>query len=311
MNILVTGGAGFIGTNFLHYICKNTDYNVTVLDKLTYAGRMENLTGLKIKFINGDVADKDTVDNAVSGADAIINFAAETHVDRSIKDPSGFLKTNVFGVFNILEAARKYAVERVVQISTDEVYGPILNGSFKENDILNPTNPYSASKAGAEHLCFSYNITYGLPVVITRSSNNFGPYQYPEKLMPMIIVNALSNKPITLYGNGSGVRDWIFVEDNCRGILTVLEKGKDGEIYNIGAGNEKTNLDVTKAILKALDKPESLIKFVAERPGHDQRYSMICDKAQKIGWQTKYDFSTALQKTVDWYVGNENWWLNI
>jgi dTDP-glucose 4,6-dehydratase len=311
MQILVIGGAGFIGTNFVKMISREEDYSVTVLDKLTYAGRKENLEGLNIDFIHGDITDHTVVDNAVKGKDAVINFAAETHVDRSIKDPSSFLRTNVFGVFNVLEAVRKFDVKRLIQISTDEVYGPIEKGSFSESDILNPTNPYSASKAGAEHLCFSYATTYGLPVLITRSSNNFGPYQYPEKLVPMIITSAMADRPINLYGDGSGVRDWIFVEDNCSGIMSVLKNGKTGQIYNIGAGNERTNLEVTKAILKILGKPETLIKFVAERPGHDKRYSMVFDRINTIGWKTKYSFDTGLAKTVEWYSHNRQWWSSL
>lgn len=308
MNILITGGAGFIGTNFINYLLTNTDYKKTVIDKLTYAGKKENIQGLDIKFIKGDIANREDVEKAVKDVDVIINFAAESHVDRSIKDPSDFLRTNVFGVFNLLEAVRKHDIKRFVQISTDEVYGPILNGSFKETDPLNPTNPYSASKAAGEHLCFAYYKTYGVPICITRSSNNFGPYQYPEKLIPMIIVNSLSNKPIPLYGDGSGVRDWVYVEDNCRAILTVLEKGKLGEVYNIAAENERTNLDVAKLILKILDKDKSLIKFVQERPGHDIRYSMVCNKIKSLGWKPLHKFEEALQNTVNWYANNRWWW---
>lgn len=308
MNIMITGGAGFIGTNFVRYLCSNTDHNITVLDKLTYAGKLDNLRGLGIRFVKGDIADKDDVEKAAEGTDAIINFAAESHVDRSIKDPSGFLRTNISGVFNLLEAARLHDTGKFIQISTDEVYGPIPEGSFSETDRLNPTNPYSASKAAGEHLCSSYFKTYGLPVTITRSSNNFGPYQYPEKLIPVIIVNALAGRTVPIYGTGRNVRDWIYVEDNCRGILTVLQKGVAGEVYNIGGGNERTNIEVAKLVLRMLGKPESLIRFVEERPGHDIRYSINSGKAHSLGWKPLRGFEEAMKATAEWYVSNRQWW---
>lgn len=307
MNILITGGAGFIGTNFVHQMI-DKEYEIAVLDKLTYAGRKENLKDLKLRFIKGDMSDKRTAEKAVKGSDIVINFAAESHVDRAIKDPTNFLSTNIFGVFNLLEAARKYDVEKFIQISTDEVYGPIMKGSFEETDSLAPTNPYSASKASAEHVCNAYFRTYGLPLCITRSSNNFGPYQNPEKFIAMIIVNSLLGKAVTLYGDGRQVRDWIYVADNCSAILAVMEKGREGEIYNIGANNERTNLEVARTVLGILRKPLKLIKFVEDRKGHDFRYSMNCTKIKKLGWKPKHKFESALKTTADWYINNNKWW---
>ena len=310
MKILITGGAGFIGCNFVRYMLeKYPDTEFVVLDKLTYAGRIQNLQDVtdKIMFIKGDICDKKDVEK-VKECDVIFNFAAETHVDRSIIDAGIFVKTDVLGTYNLLEYARKHDIEKYIQISTDEVYGSIEKGSFKETDILDSSSPYSASKAGADFLVKAYLKTYGLPVLITRSSNNYGPYQYPEKLIPVLILNALHDKPLPIYGEGKNVRDWIYVLDNCEAIDFVFRKGKIGENYNIGAGNEKTNTEIAKLILKELNKPESLIKFVNDRPGHDFRYSLNCEKIQDLGWNHRYKFKAALKETIRWYMENEWWW---
>lgn len=315
-NILVTGGAGFIGSNFCRYMLeKYPDYHVVVLDALTYAGNMDNLADLagnpRFRFVHGDIRDREAVDGLMQGVDAVVNFAAETHVDRSIADPGDFVLTDVYGVFVLLEAAKKFGIERFVHISTDEVYGAIEEGSFKEGDALTPNSPYSSSKAGGELLARSYFVTYGMPIIITRGSNNFGPYQYPEKLIPLFITNAIEDKQLPVYGDGQQVRDWIFVLDHCEGIDAALHKGEPGEPYNIGGGNERTNLYITKAILSILGKPESLIKYVEDRPGHDRRYSITCDKLGALGWAPRYDFDRALEMTVKWYVENESWWRKI
>ena len=310
MRILITGGAGFIGGNFVRYMLeKYPDNKIVVLDKLTYAGRIENLQDVrdKITFVKGDICNKEDVEK-VGDCDAIFNFAAETHVDRSIIDAGVFVKTDVLGTYTLLEYARKNDVEKYIQISTDEVYGSIEEGSFKEDDILEPSSPYSASKAGAELLVGAYFKTYGLPVLITRSSNNFGPYQYPEKLIPVLILNALHDKTLPIYGEGGNIRDWIYVLDNCEAIDFVFQKGKTGEIYNMGAGNEKANIEIVNMILKALNKPRSLIKFVEDRPGHDFRYSLNTEKIKNLSWKPKYKFEDALKKTIRWYVENEWWW---
>lgn len=308
MKILVTGGAGFIGSNFVRYMLEKYNYEIVVLDKLTYAGRVENLQDVKISFVKGDICTKEDVEKSMKDCDAVINFAAETHVDRSIREAGVFVKTDVLGTHTLLEAARKFDVEKFIQISTDEVYGSTGEGSFKEGDILEPSSPYSASKAGADLLVKAYYKTYGLPVLITRSSNNFGPYQYPEKLIPVLILNALHDKPLPVYGNGKNVRDWIYVLDNCSGIDLVFQKGKIGEIYNIGANNEMRNIDVARLILKELDKPESLIQYVKDRPGHDFRYSLDTTKIRELGWRPQYSFKDALRKTINWYKENKEWW---
>jgi len=311
MRILITGGAGFIGSNFVHYILrKHAEDEVIVLDKLTYAGNVSNLKDVwkEITFIKGDICDRELVAQVAKDVDAIINFAAETHVDRSILEPEPFLMTNVIGTQVLLEAARKFNHEKFVQISTDEVYGSILHGSFKEEDPLRPSSPYAASKAAADMLVHSYYVTYNLPVVITRSTNNFGPYQHPEKLIPKLIINALRNEPLPIYGDGRNVRDWLYVIDNCEAIDLVLREGKIGETYNIGAGNEKMNIEIANIILEELGKPKSLIKFVEDRPGHDRRYSVNCEKIKALGWKPRHDFMTALRATIQWYVENEFWW---
>ncbi|MEJ2635524.1 MAG: dTDP-glucose 4,6-dehydratase [Calditrichia bacterium] len=315
-SILVTGGAGFIGSNFVRYMVnKYPQYRIVVLDALTYAGNRENLQDLEGKpnyfFYHGNICDKKVVDNLVSNADTIINFAAETHVDRSILEAGSFIDTDVVGTFTLLEASRKYNIKRFIQISTDEVYGSIEKGSFTETSPLQPNSPYSASKAGGDMQVRAYFKTYGLPTIITRSSNNYGPYQYPEKVIPLFITNAIDDLPLPLYGDGKNVRDWLYVIDNCEAIDTVLHKGEAGEVYNIGGGNEMQNIQITGMILDLLGKPKSLIKPVADRLGHDRRYSVSIEKVEKLGWQPRHDFARALEKTVKWYRENETWWRHI
>lgn len=311
--VLVTGGAGFIGSNFIHYILnKYDDYEIVNFDKLTYAGNLENLADIqddkRYRFIRGDICNREAVAAAIKDADIVINFAAESHVDRSIEDPGSFIQTDVFGTFVLLEASRNNEVSLYVQISTDEVYGSIENGSFKETDPLKPNSPYSASKAGADMIVRSFNKTYGLPIIITRSSNNFGPNQYPEKVIPLFVTNLIDDIPVPLYGDGMNVRDWIYVEDNCAGIDFAIHKGEPGEIYNIGGGNERPNIWITRKILEIMGKSESMIKYVKDRPGHDRRYSVNYDKLKSLGWNPKYDFESALERTVMWYQQNEKWW---
>ena len=311
MKLLITGGAGFIGSNFVHQtIKKHPDYEITILDKLTYAGNLDNLKGVmdKIKFVKGDICDKKVVEKLIKDSNVVINFAAETHVDRSIIDAGEFVKTDVLGTYQLLEASRKFDVEKYIQISTDEVYGSIEKGSFKENDALSPSSPYSASKASGDMLVNSYYITYGLPTIITRSSNNFGPYQYPEKLISLFITNLLQGKKIPVYGDGLNVRDWIYVPDNCKGIDTVMEKGKLGEIYNLGGDNERTNIEITNVILKELGLDERCIEFVKDRLGHDRRYSLDSTKVKSLGWKPEYTFEEAIKDTIKWYKENEWWW---
>ncbi len=312
-HILVTGGAGFIGSNFCRYIMnKYPDLKVTVLDALTYAGNPENFRDLqsdsRFTFVHGDIRDQGKVEPLMEQVDGVVNFAAETHVDRSLYFAGDFVETDVLGTFVLLEAARKQGVKRFLHISTDEVYGSIEEGTFKEPDPVNPSSPYSASKGGADLLVNSYWVTYGLPTLITRSSNNFGPYQYPEKLIPLFITNAVDDQPLPLYGDGLNVRDWIYVIDNCAGLDVVLRQGEPGEIYNIGGDNERTNLEITGLILKLMDKPESLIKRVSDRPGHDRRYSIASDKITGLGWRRSASFENAMALTVDWYLKNESWW---
>jgi len=314
--ILVTGGAGFIGSNFIRYLLnKYPSYRVINLDKLTYAGNLTNLKDVNINsrysFVKGDICDSVLVECLVKRVDTIINFAAETHVDRSILSSDDFLKTNVFGLNQLLKAALRYKIKRFVQISTDEVYGSIKRGKFKETDILNPSSPYSSSKAAGDLLALSYHATYKLPVIITRSSNNFGPFQYPEKIIPLFITNAITNNYLPLYGKGENIRDWIFVEDNCSGVDIALHRGKPGEIYNVGGSCEKTNIELTRLVLRLLDKPESLIKKVKDRPGHDFRYALNCAKLENLGWKKKYSFREAIKLTIGWYKINIKWWQDI
>ena len=314
MRILITGGAGFIGCNFVrHMLNQHPEDEIVVLDKLTYAGRLENLDEImdRITFVKGDICDKSVVEDTMEGCDKVVNFAAESHVDRSISSPEDFVRTDVLGVFTLLEEARRRDIDRFVQISTDEVYGSTVSGSFSEKDILDPSSPYSASKAGGELLARSYVKTYGLRVMITRSSNNYGPFQYPEKLIPVLVIKALNDQPLPIYGKGTNVRDWLHVEDNCRAIDLVLSKGSPGEPINIGSGNEVTNIEIAERILEHMNKPKSLISFVQDRLGHDFRYSLKWDKIKELGWTPEVDFEKGLRSTVDWYVENRDWWTPI
>jgi dTDP-glucose 4,6-dehydratase len=314
--LLVTGGAGFIGSNFIHYIMnKYPEYKIINLDKLTYAGNLENLRDIEnsenYRFIRGDICDRQVIEELFSNnkIDAVINFAAESHVDRSIKDPGVFIQTDVYGTFILLEALTRYKAGVFLQISTDEVYGSITDGSFKETDPFMPNSPYAASKAGAEMIVRSFYKTYATPVLITRTSNNFGPFQFPEKIIPLFVTNLIDGIKVPLYGDGMNVRDWIYVMDNCRALDLVLHKGKIGDAYNIGGGNEKPNVWITKTMLKLLGKPESMIQPVADRLGHDRRYSVDCTKIEnELGWRPETDFEEALEKTVKWYLNNEKWW---
>jgi dTDP-glucose 4,6-dehydratase len=325
MKILITGGAGFIGSNFISYILKtHPDHRVVNLDALTYAGNLENLRAVaeaegsgpsaRYQFVKGDIRDVQLVDRIVAdGVEAIINFAAESHVDRSIDNAGIFIETNVLGTQVLLDAALRHQVQRYVQISTDEVYGSLgPTGKFTESTPIAPNSPYSASKAGADLLVRSYYETFKLPALITRCSNNYGPYQFPEKLIPLFITNALSDQQLPLYGDGLNVRDWIHVEDHCAAIDCVLHRGTPGEVYNIGGNCEKTNSEITRVILQELDKPESLIRFVKDRPGHDRRYAIDCTKImQELGWAQNYNFQTGMQETVTWYNHNREWWTRV
>ena len=310
--ILITGGAGFIGSNFIKYLLKNKKVNIINLDKITYSGNLDNLKDIKnnsrYKFIKGDICNRKLVFDLVKKCDGIINFAAESHVDRSIKDATVFLRTNIYGTQVLLDAAKKYRIQKFVQISTDEVYGSIEKGFFNEESPLKPNSPYAASKASADLLARSYFITYKLPVVIVRSSNNFGPFQYPEKIIPLFITNAIENKKLPVYADGSNVREWLYVADNCDAINFVFNYGKIGEVYNIGSGNELKNIYLTKKILKMLGKSESLIEFVKDRPGHDKRYALDLTKLRSLGWRPKKKFEEALEETVLWYKRNVKWW---
>ncbi|MDD2523307.1 MAG: dTDP-glucose 4,6-dehydratase [Endomicrobiaceae bacterium] len=313
--ILITGGAGFIGSNFVRYMLNKYDYKIVNLDLLTYAGNISSLDDIKdnknYTFIKGNICDSLLVDKIVSdGVDIIVNFAAESHVDRSITNPDVFVKTNVLGTQNLLEIAKKYKIEKFFQISTDEVYGSLgKTGYFTETTSLSPNSPYSASKAGADLLVLAYHHTFGLNVNITRCSNNYGPYQFPEKLIPLFITNAMDDKQVPLYGDGLNVRDWLFVEDHCSAIDKVLHTGKDGEIYNIGGNNEKTNKYITDTILNYLKKDKSLIRYVQDRLGHDRRYAIDATKINKeLNWQPKHIFEDAIIKTIQWYLDNKSWW---
>ena len=317
MKILVTGGAGFIGSNFVRYLLENyPDYSIVNLDKLTYAGNLDNLAGLDAnrqhRFVRGDIADPVLIDHLAQEVDAVIHFAAETHVDRSIVNADAFIQTNVYGTYVLLEASRKYQHQRFIHISTDEVYGSRLEGFFKETDPLSPSSPYSASKASSDLLVASYYKTYGLPAVITRCSNNYGPFQFPEKLIPLMITHALEEKPLPIYGDGLNVRDWLHVADHCRAIDRIFHDGKPGEIYNIGGQGDKNNLEVVHLILEILNKPKSLIQYVKDRPGHDRRYAIDPEKIQKeLDWAPTHSFEKSLEETVNWYQKQREWWKRI
>lgn len=321
-NILVTGGAGFIGSNFVRYMLNNYDYKIFNFDKLTYAGNLENLTDIEnhpnYKFIKGDICDKDFVEKTLkeNKIDTIVNFAAESHVDRSILGARDFVVTNVLGTQVLLDAAKNLGIEKYLQVSTDEVYGSLPEDKkeikFTEETPLTTNSPYSASKASADLLCNAYVHTHKLPILVTRCSNNYGPYQFPEKLIPLMIAKATDGEKLPVYGDGKNVRDWLYVDDHCSGIATVLEKGKIGEVYNIGGNNEWYNIDIVKLILNKLGKSESQIQYVKDRPGHDRRYAIDSSKIMKeLGWAPKYQFPEGIDKTIQWYLNNEKWWRTV
>jgi dTDP-glucose 4,6-dehydratase len=317
MKLFITGGAGFIGSNFVRRLLRSGGgYTIVNFDALTYAGNIKNLEDVADNpnhtFVKGDIRDALAVDSAMEGASAVVHLAAESHVDRSIENAAEFLETNVIGTGVLLEAARKHGIKKFVHVSTDEVYGSIAEGGFTERSPVQPNSPYSASKASSDLLTLSYYATYGLPVTVTRCSNNFGPYQFPEKLIPLFITNADADGELPLYGDGLNVRDWIYVDDHCEALRLVLEKGKAGEVYNIGGGNERTNIDITKKVLETLGKPETLIKFIEDRPGHDRRYAIDSSKIRKeLGWKPSHRFDEALESTIAWYLENREWWLDI
>ncbi|MBN3523800.1 dTDP-glucose 4,6-dehydratase [Paenibacillus apiarius] len=319
MKLLVTGGAGFIGSNFVIYMLNRyPDYKIVNVDALTYAGNLENLTDIQdnpnYRFVRADIADVQAMEQLFSeGVDVVVNFAAESHVDRSILEPEIFVKTNVLGTQVLLDAAKKHGVTKFVQVSTDEVYGTLgETGLFSETTPLTPNSPYSASKAGGDLLVRAYHETFGLPVNITRCSNNYGPYQFPEKLIPLMIANALNDKQLPIYGDGLNIRDWLYVEDHCSAIDLVIHKGSNGEIYNVGGNNERTNIHIVRTILEQLGKPESLIKYVEDRLGHDRRYGIDATKiTAELGWKPKHTFETGIEETISWYLNNRTWWERI
>ena len=312
MRLFVTGGAGFIGSNYVHHVLGTTDDEVTVFDALTYAGNLANLADLegdpRYRFVHGDICDREAVAAALPGHDAVVHFAAESHVDRSLLDPDVFVRTTCSGTNVMCDIASQVGVERFLHISTDEVYGSIDEGSFVETDTLAPRSPYSAAKAGSDLIAMAYHETHGLPVVLTRSSNQFGPYQFPEKLIPYFVTSLLDGRTVPLYGDGLNVRDWLFVQDNCEGVDLVLRRGEIGEIYNIGAGNECTNRHITDRLLAILGKDESSVEYVEDRLGHDRRYSIATDKVAALGWRARRSFDEALEETVRFYVDHRDWW---
>lgn len=323
MNVFVTGGAGFIGSNFVFHMLKaHPDYRIVCLDKLTYAGNLSTLEPVmdnpNFRFVKLDICDREGVYKLFEEEkpDIVVNFAAESHVDRSIENPEIFLQTNILGTAVMMDACRKYGIQRYHQVSTDEVYGDLPLDRpdlfFTEETPIHTSSPYSSSKAGADLLVLAYHRTYGLPVTVSRCSNNYGPYHFPEKLIPLMISRALADEELPVYGDGANVRDWLHVSDHCEAIDLILHKGRVGEIYNIGGHNERTNLEVVKTILKALDKPESLIRYVKDRPGHDRRYAIDPTKIEtELGWKPKYNFDTGIRQTIDWYLNNQDWWKHI
>ena len=313
MRILVTGGAGFIGSNFVRWLlAREPQTEVVNLDKLTYAGNPENLKewegNPRHRFVRGDVADPSCVESALEGCEAVVHFAAETHVDRSITDAAQFLRTNVLGTHELLEAARRKGVRRYLQISTDEVYGSLPTGAADEESPLAPNSPYAASKAAADHLVRAYHVTYGLPAIVVRASNNYGPRQFPEKFLPLLITNALENKELPIYGDGQYVREWLFVEDFCEAIHLLLKEGEPGQIYNVGSGHHQVNLQVAGQILARLKRPPTLLRHVQDRPGHDRRYAIRSEKVRSLGWKPRHSFEEGLEATLAWYRANEAWW---
>jgi dTDP-glucose 4,6-dehydratase len=313
MRLLITGGAGFIGSEFVRLtLAEHAEDSVTVLDKLTYAGNERNLDPVRddprFRFVKGDIADPEVVRGLAGECDVVVNFAAESHVDRSLEEPGQFILTDVYGTYVLLEAARSAGHARFLQVSTDEVYGDVGEGRSREGDPLRPRSPYSASKAGGELLVQAYRASYGFPAIVTRGSNTYGWYQYPEKIIPLFVTNALEDKPLPIYGDGTAVRDYIFVEDHCRGIDTALRAGSPGEDYNIGAGGEVNGLAVAGTVLRLLAKPESLKQFVRDRPGHDRRYALESSKLRGLGWQPRVSFDAGMERTVAWYVANQEWW---
>ena len=311
---LITGGAGFIGSNFVRRLYRTgKNIQVRVLDKLTYAGNLENLREFEgrkdYRFIKGDICDADVVKKAMEGVNIVVNFAAEAAVDRSIIDSNAFLRTDIFGVYVLLEAARRQdRLRKFIQISTDEVYGQIISGSFKETAEVKPRNPYSASKLGGDRLAYSYYVTHNLPVVVTRAANTYGPRAYPEKIIPLFVTNLIDGQKVPIFGKGEQIRDWLHVEDHCSAIQLLIEKGMNGEVYNIAADQECTNIELTREILKLMGKNKAAINYVQDRPGHDFRYSLDCSKLRKLGWKPQYDLRKGLQETVRWYLENEDWW---
>jgi dTDP-glucose 4,6-dehydratase len=312
MKLFVTGAAGFIGSNYVRHVLASSDDEVTVFDALTYAGNLSSLADIaddpRYSFVQGDICDRDAVAAAMAGHDAVVHFAAESHVDRSIVDPDTFIRTNCLGTNVMCDVARHVEVDRFLHISTDEVYGSIDVGSFVETDRLGPRSPYSSSKAGSDLIALSYEETYGLPVIVTRSSNNFGPFQFPEKVIPLFVTNLLDGKKVPLYGDGLNIRDWIYVEDNCTGVDVVLRKGQVGEIYNIGGGNETTNRELTEKVLAMCGVGDEMVEYVEDRLGHDRRYSIDCSKANALGWKPAHSLDDALAATVEWYRANRAWW---
>jgi dTDP-glucose 4,6-dehydratase len=316
MKLLVSGGAGFIGSDFVRrMLSKHDDLEIVCLDKLTYAGNLDNLKAVeadpRYSFVRGDICDRAAVEAAAEGVDAIVNFAAETHVDRSIAEPEAFLHTDILGTHTLLEVVRARGIARMVQVSTDEVYGSIDSGAFCETDTIKPSSPYSASKAGGDLQVLAYHTTYDLPVMITRGSNTYGPYQYPEKLIPLFVTNALEGEKLPLYGDGMNIRDWLHVDDHCDGIEFVLFNGEAGQVYNVGGGNERTNREITSIIIDELGLTDEVIKWVADRPGHDRRYALDCGKLEAAGWSPKVDFEAGLRETIRWYRDNAWWWEKI